>query len=109
MFESKQYLYASSSEALKQLKDKGYEIDFNLLQDRILDHPQDFKIIYIFRYEGESSPEDSSTVYGIECLSSDERGVFVMGNPAYDISNASELLYSLEIEGRYNQKRGIVA
>lgn len=109
MFESKQYLYASSSEALKQLKQKGYEVDFNLLQNRILDNPQDFKIIYIFRYEGESSPEDSSTVYGIECLSSEERGVFVMGNPAYDISNASNLLYMLEIEGRGYKKRGIVA
>ncbi|MBS7334551.1 hypothetical protein [Faecalibacter bovis] len=108
MFESKQFLYASSSEALNQLKKKGYELDFNLLQNRILDNPQDFKIIYIFRYEGESNPEDSSTVYGIECLSSEERGVFVMGNPAYDVSNASNLLYLLEIEGRKNNKRGII-
>ena len=109
MLEYKQYLYASSSVALKKLKKKGYELDFNLLQNRILDHPRDFKIIYIFRYEGETSPEDSSTVYGIECLSSGEKGVFVMGNPAYDVTNASNMLIQLEIEGRCKQKIGIVA
>lgn len=108
MFEYKQFQYASSSEALTKLKKKGYEVDFNLLQNQIIDHPNDFKIIYIFRYEGESSPEDSSTVYGIECLSSGEKGVFVMGNPAYDISGASRLLELLEIEGRGYKKRGIV-
>ncbi|MBF0597955.1 hypothetical protein [Faecalibacter rhinopitheci] len=102
MFEHKQFLYASSSEALIKLKNKGYEMDFNLNQDRILEHPTDFKIIYIFRYEGESSPEDSSTVYGIECLSSGEKGVFVMGNPAHDNSNGSVILNLLEIEGRYS-------
>lgn len=107
MFEYKQYQYASSSEALLKLKKKGYELDFNILQNRILDYPQDFKIIYIFRYEGESSPEDSSTVYGIECVSSGERGVFVMGNPAYDVSCASDLLHQIEIEGRIQQKREI--
>ncbi|WP_322969233.1 hypothetical protein [Faecalibacter sp. LW9] len=107
MFECKQYHYASSSKALSRLKKKGYEVDFNLLQNRILDYPQDFKIIYIFRYEGESSPEDCSTVYGIECVSSGEKGVFVMGNPAYDGSCASNLLHQIEIEGRLNQKREI--
>ena len=109
MFEYKQYLYASSSEALLQLKQKGYDIDYNLNRERILEHPEDFKIIYIFRYEGESSPEDSSTVYGIECMSTGERGVFVMGNPAYDNSSASHLLNIMEIEGRVKQKRGIVS
>jgi len=103
MFEYKQYLYASSSEALSQLKLKGYELDFNLFQHQILDYPGDFKIIYIFRYEGESNPEDSSTVYGIERLSNGDRGVFVMGNPAYDVSSASSVLNVLEIEGRSYQ------
>jgi len=109
MFEYKQFLYASSSEALFQLKQKGYDIDYNLHRQRILEHPEDFKIIYIFRYEGESSPEDSSSVYGIECLSTGERGVFVMGNPAYDNCSASHLLNIMEIEGRVQQKRGIVS
>jgi hypothetical protein len=100
MFESRQYQYASSSEALSYLKNKGYEIDFNLSESRLIESPCDFRIIYIFRYEGESSPEDSSTVYGIECVSSGEKGVFVMGNPAYDTGGASKVLLDLEIEGR---------
>lgn len=101
MLEHKQYLYASSSEALLKLKKKGYEMDFNINQDRILEHPTDFKIIYIFRYEGDSSAGDSSTVYGIECLSSGEKGVYVMGNPAHDQMKGAEVLNLLEIEGRY--------
>ena len=108
MLESKQFLYESSSEALRQLRNKGYYTDFNILQSRILDHPHDFKIIYIFRYEGESSPEDSSTVYGIECLSDGDKGVFVMGNPAYDHSSARDVLHALEIEGRKYKKIDIV-
>lgn len=108
MLESKQFLYESSSEALLQLKKKGYSTDFNILQGRILDHPHDFKIIYIFRYEGESSPEDSSTVYGIECISDGEKGVFVMGNPAYDNGSARDVLHALEIEGRVYKKIDLV-
>ncbi len=100
MFENRQYHYASSSVALASLKDKGYEMDFNLSSCRLIESPDDFKIIYIFRYEGESSPADSSIVYGIECISTGEKGVFVMGNPAYDIGGASKVLFDLEIEGR---------
>lgn len=104
MLENKQFLYETSSEALLQLKRKGYDTDFNILQNRILDYPQDFKIIYIFRYEGESSPDDSSTVYGIECISDGDKGVFVMGNPAYDNNAARDVLNVLEIEGRLTKK-----
>ena len=100
MFEYRQYLYASSSEALQQLKEKGYDLDFNLVESRLSEHPNDFKIIYIFRYEGDSSAGDSSYVFGIECVSTGEKGVFVMGNPADDHSEAGRVLIDLEIEGR---------
>lgn len=100
MFEYRQYLYASSSEALRQLKEKGYYLDYNILESRIIENPNDFRIIYVIRYEGESSPEDSSIVYGIENISTGDKGVFVMGNPAYDTTGAAELLNMLQIEGR---------
>ena len=100
MFEYRQYLYASSSEALRQLKEKGYDLDFNLFESRLIEYPSDFKIIYIFRYEGDSSAGDSSYVFGIECISTEEKGVFVMGNPADHNSDATTVLNKLEIEGR---------
>jgi len=100
MFEYRQYLYASSSEALTELKEKGYDLDFNLLQNRLIDFPDDFKIIYVIKYEGESSPEDYSVVYGIECVSTGEKGVFVAGNPCFETSTAIDVINMIEIEGR---------
>lgn len=100
MFEYRQYLYASSSEALTELKLKGYDFDFNLSPRRLIDYPEDFKIIYVIKYEGDSSPEDSSTVYGIECISTREKGVFVMGNPSNETSAVIDVFNLLEIEGR---------
>ena len=100
MFEYRQYLYDTSSVAIDSLRKKGYDLDFNILNSRLIESPQDFKIIYIIRYEGESSPEDCSVVYGIECMSTGEKGVYVMGNPASDCSDAAKVLFGIEIEGR---------
>lgn len=77
--ERQMYHYATVSKALEELKGKGFETDFNLEEARIVAHPDDFEIVHIYRYEGESDPGDEATVYGIKS-GSGEKGVFVAGD-----------------------------
>jgi len=60
------YHYATVTKALQDLNEKGYTTDFNLEEDRIKTHCDDFEIEHIYRYEGESDPGDEATVYGIK-------------------------------------------
>lgn len=100
MDEKRQYKYASTERALEELKEKGYERDFNAESDVIINNPGAFKIVYIYRYEGMSNPDDESTVYGIEHTTNGDKGVFVAGNLSFDEDDAAKVILQLEIQGR---------
>ncbi len=64
------------SEAINGLKAQGYTRDFNLLENEIhCDElgcgfgATEFKVNYIFRFEGESNPSDNSILFAIETAS----------------------------------------
>ena|SRR5690606_8607774 len=99
MEERKQYRYATTERALEELTAKGYTKDYNADSDELTNDPEGFTIVYIYRYEGMSNPDDESTVYGIE-HSSGEKGVFVAGNLSFDEDDAARVLLDLEIKGR---------
>lgn len=96
------YHYATVSKALEELNEKGFTVDFNIQEDRIINSPEDFEIIHIYRYEGETDPGDEATVYGIKS-SNGEKGVFVAGLAASEESSAAMVLNELSIKGRKNQ------
>ncbi len=100
MEEKRQYKYADTETALEDLKQKGYTIDFNADSEAIIKNPGAFKIMYIYRYEGMSNPDDESTVYGIEDLDHGHKGVFVAGNLSFNEDGAAKVLIQLEIDGR---------
>ena len=100
--ERQMYHYATVSKALEELKQKGFTTDFNLAEDRIMNHSDDFEIVHIYRYEGQTDPGDEATVYGIRS-SNGERGVFVAGDLSFDEKSASRALYELSIKGRENR------
>lgn len=100
MEEYKQYKYADAETAIEELKQKGYAKDFNADSQFIIENPQAFKIVYIYRYEGMSNPDDESTVYGIEDIHHGHKGVFVAGNLSFNEDDAAKVLLQLEIEGR---------
>ena len=63
--------YATVSEALNELRKQGFTVDFNLESNCIVCHPEkfhpeDFKIVDVYRYEGETDPADEAAVYAIE-------------------------------------------
>ena len=98
----KMYHYATVSTALTELAEKGFTVDFNLQNTRIMDSPDDFEIVHIYRYEGESDPGDEATVYGIKS-STGEKGVFVAGLSQSSERSAEMTLNELSIKGRKEQ------
>jgi rubrerythrin len=101
IMERQMYHYATVSKALEELAEKGFSTDFNLDEKRIVENPNDFEIVHIYRYEGESDPGDEATVYGIKSTSG-EKGVFVAGDLSLGEKSATKVLNDLTIKGREN-------
>ncbi|MDD3005166.1 hypothetical protein [Flavobacterium sp.] len=93
------YHYATVSKALAELNEKGYTVDYNLQEDKIINSPQDFTIQEVYRYEGQTDPGDEATVFGIRS-STGELGTFVAGMNAYTENTAAMVLNELFIKGR---------
>lgn len=104
--ERQMYHYATVSKALEELAEKGYTIDYNLQEDKIINSPADFTIMEIYRYEGATDPGDEATVFGIKS-STGETGTFVAGMNAYTENSAAQVLNELFIKGRqeYNASK----
>ena len=100
------YHYATVSKALEELAEKGYTVDYNLQEDKIINSPHDFTIQEIYRYEGETDPGDEATVFGIKSTAG-EKGTFVAGLNAYTENSAAQVLNELFIKGRqeYNASK----
>ena len=71
------YYYDTVSEAVSQLQSRGYTIDFNSAIPLSI-HPDDFEIVEVHRYEGESDPGDEAVVYALESKSG-QKGILVSG------------------------------
>lgn len=93
------YHYASVLKALEDLKNLGFVIDFNLQEVAIQNNPDDYEIVHIYRYEGDSNPDDEAIVYGIKTKSG-EKGVFVAGFSANSESEAEQVLRAISIKGK---------
>jgi hypothetical protein len=93
------YHYSSVTKSLEELYAMGYLTDFNLHEENIINNPENYKIAHIYRYEGDTNPDDEATVFGIECTSG-EKGVFVTGYAANSMSDAAKILHEISIKGR---------
>ncbi|VXA99171.1 conserved hypothetical protein [Flavobacterium sp. 9AF] len=92
----KRYHYASVSEALKMLKEKGYDYDFNINEKELEKNPENFEIHHIYRYEGNTNPDDESWVYGIQSKEG-KKGVFVNGASSDSSIDVIKILHQLPI------------
>ena len=75
------YQYASPSQAINDLRNRGYDKDFNLEENCLVCNNQKFKgdefeVREVYRFEGNSDPADESIVLGIES-NNGLKGVFV--------------------------------
>jgi hypothetical protein len=76
-------VYDTVSEAINGLKERGFGLDFNLLENCIVCHADkfdvnDFEIAEVHRFEGNTDPSDEAVVYAIESVNG-MRGVLVNG------------------------------
>ena len=91
--------YSSASVALEKLNDLGYTIDYNIEFDDLLADADQYRIDYLFRYEGASDPDDESSVYGIS-KNSGQKGVFVAGNLSLIEGKKRDILLQLDLKER---------
>ena len=98
------YRYDSPSQAINELKKRGYTEDFNLQENCIICKGQklsadEFEIKEVYRFEGDSDPTDEAIVLGIES-SNGLRGVLVNGYGYSSEPLADEIERKLRVDGR---------
>ena len=64
--------FETSSEAIDSLRKQGYLEEFSLHPHSLISsrcslelHPQDFEIVEVYRFEGDSNPDDNTVIYVI--------------------------------------------
>lgn len=98
------YTYDTVTAAVNGLKQRGYTMDFNLDENCIVCHedkyhPEDFEIVEVYRYEGNSDPPDEAVVYAIEGRDG-KKGILVSGyGPSAD-EMSDEMAKKLTIHNR---------
>lgn len=95
------YDYNTLSEAVDDLQQRGYDYNFNLLENGLnceslkkRFEPQQFNVVETYRFEGMSSTDDASVVYAIE-TSDGTKGILVDAYGVYADSLSPEMLQKL--------------
>jgi hypothetical protein len=94
--------YSTVSEATSKLREEGYTVDFNLEENCIVCsngkfETDEFEIVKVFRYEGNTDPADEAAVYAIESKNG-LKGILVTGYGIYSDPMSTTLLQKLPIE-----------
>jgi hypothetical protein len=96
--------YETVSEALSDLRKRGYLVDFNLMENCLVCNNDkfeidDFEIVEVYRFEGNTDPADQAIVYGIESISG-IRGVLVNGYGISAEGVGAEMAKKLSLHNR---------
>lgn len=96
--------FETLSETLENLKERGYLYDFNMISnglqstvdgDVISLSPDDFDIVEVYRFEGESNPSDNSILYAIESRNG-MKGNLVSAYGVYADTLSAEMIKKLD-------------
>ena len=91
--------YDTVSKAIEELRKQGYTTDFNIEENSITCSDgkfgaDDFEVIDVYRYEGDSDPADEAAVYAIRS-STGLKGILVTGYGASVDTASDEILEKL--------------
>ena len=96
--------YSTLSEASNALNKKGYEVNYNLEKDKLVDAEthqaitaDDFEVVETHRFEGMSNPADNSILFAIEGHNG-EKGQLIMPYGMYSDSVSPKLLQKLDYQ-----------
>ncbi len=95
------YDYGTVTEAINAFRAEGFLIDFNLEENCISCHTgkfqaEDFEIVQVYRYEGDTDPADEAVVYALESKHG-LKGILVAGYGATSDSASSKILAKLKL------------
>ncbi len=91
--------YGTLSQTINGLKKEGYTMDFNIQEDHLADRilsPDDFEIDKVFRFEGETNPEDQSILYAISSPKFGTKGLLVNGYGISSDAMSNQLISKLK-------------
>ncbi|MEN0053078.1 MAG: phosphoribosylpyrophosphate synthetase [Mucilaginibacter sp.] len=99
--------YATITEAISQLKEQGFTLEFNLVGNEFKTEGQtyvadEFEIVDLYRYEGTSDPADESIVYAL-LSSSGVKGILVTSYGASTDESSAETIRQLHY--KYQQSK----
>ncbi len=96
------YQYDTISQAVTGLRERGYTVDFNLGENCLVCHGDqyninDFEITEVHRFEGDTDPSDEAVVYAIESKVKGTRGILVSGYGISAEGMSMEMILKLSI------------
>ncbi|MEO7307084.1 MAG: phosphoribosylpyrophosphate synthetase [Ferruginibacter sp.] len=90
--------------ALNGLKARGYTTNFNIAFDKIMCsetqaclNPNEFEIVEVHRFEGNSNPADEDVVYAVESINGKMKGVISSAFGLYADSVSTEMIRKLSM------------
>ena len=91
--------YATVSDTIRELRKQGFIVDFNLKEnsleaDSMKFTSEEFEILDVYRYEGDSDPADEATVYAIVSQSG-LKGILVTGYGVSSDTVSTQMLRKL--------------
>lgn len=94
--------YDTVSEAVNGLKGRGFDVDFNLMENCLVCHSDkfdvdDFEIVEVYRFEGNTDPSDEAIVYAIESVNG-MKGILVNGYGISAEGMSAEMAKKLSIQ-----------
>lgn len=96
------YDYDTVTEALADLKKRGYLINFNLAFDKLMCvdtgrclNPTEFEITETYRFEGNTNPADEDVVYAVESKDGSMKGMLTAAYGVYADSVDTHMLKKL--------------
>ena len=88
--------------ALEGLKARGYTLDFNIAFDSIICrqndiclNPNEFEITEVYRFEGQTNPDDEDVVYGVSSLDGNIKGSITSAYGMYADGLSTEMIRKL--------------
>jgi len=96
--------YDTVTEAVKGLKERGYNIDFNIAFDKLICsdsniclRPDEFEIVEVHRYEGDSNPDDEDVVYAVESKDGKLKGMITSAFGLYADPVSNKIIQKLSM------------
>jgi hypothetical protein len=98
------FSYDTVTEAVADLKQRGFTIDFNIAYDKLMCsdnniclHPDDFEIVEAYRFEGDSNPDDEDVVYAVESKDGKIKGVITSAFGPYADPASNRIIQKLTL------------